>query len=133
MVPKVRTRRRAPPPASVTSTHATTVFLCTSSPQHRSWTICIAATSRSDQSASRRGRAGVRITTSFPHVLTPGGAATTPHPGRTPSANFLVGLAAPRKRPASGHNRADSIARPAFSCPRMSGADMVLFRSEEAL
>jgi hypothetical protein len=43
MVPKVRSSLRAAPPSPGTSTHAATTFLCTSNPQHRSWTTCIVA------------------------------------------------------------------------------------------
>jgi hypothetical protein len=45
IVPKVRSSLCGWPAVPGVSTHATTVFLCTSNPQHRSCTTCIAASS----------------------------------------------------------------------------------------
>src|SRR4051812_41486052 len=63
IVPNVRIVRSTRPSDDVTSTQATTVFLWTSSPQHRSCSTCIA------DLPVGGGRGGVRRTTSFPHVL----------------------------------------------------------------
>ena len=96
IVPNVRTSRRAVPSGWVTSTHATTVRLCTSNPAHRWWITCIGPPPRRPRRPSlpRPGQ-GAEDPTRFLRVLAPAGDGDTPRLLDAPSVSFLFGLGAP--------------------------------------
>jgi len=86
IVPQVLTRRRTVPSGSVSSTHATTLRLWTSIPQHRGWTTCLVP------SSSRRGRRGGGYGQRSPTCSSPRGwrhsaLLDAPRPASSPRAD----------------------------------------------